>query len=143
MVTRFNNTTWNENCRWRENNDFQGGIYNSPTHIKEDVPLMIDIYVIEMNNEQNKIMGIGKILNKVQTDRKYNIYEERNYNRYTYRGKLRISRELIKEKEKLEKLEKLENRLFKGKSHLKRSQGISKVPYDVSKEYLRLIEELF
>jgi len=143
MVTRFNNTTWNENCRWREKNDFQGGIYNSPTHIKEDVPLMIDIYVIEMNNEQNKIMGIGKILNKVQTDRKYNIYEERNYNRYTYRGKLRISRELIKEKEKLEKLEKLENRLFKGKSHLKRSQGISKVPYDVSKEYLRLIEELF
>jgi len=144
-VTRFNNNTWDENCRWREKNVFPGCIYNSPVHIKENLPLMITIYVIEMNNDQNKIMGIGKILNKVYTDRSYKIYEERNYNRYTYKGKYRISRELIKEKEKekeKEKLKNLEKRLFKSKSHLKRGQGISQVPHDITTEYLKTIQNL-
>lgn len=136
MVTRFNNLTWNENCRWRERNSFDGCIYNSPIHIKDEIPLMINIYVIEMNNETNKIMGIGKIINKVYTDKKYSIYEEKNYNRYTYRGKQRISRESIKEKEKLEKME---NKLFKSKSHLKRGQGITQVSYDINREYLLFI----
>lgn len=135
MATRFNNNTWNENCRWREKNKFTGCIYNSPVHIREEIPLMITIYVIEMNNDQNKIMGIGKIINKVYTDRRYIIYEERNYNRYTYRGKTRINRKDIESNNLLE-LEKLEKRLFKSKSHLKRGQGISRVPPDIYKEYL-------
>lgn len=139
-VTRFNNLTWNENVRWREKNAFRGCVYNSPVHIKEDIPLMIIIYVIEMNNDENKILGIGKILNKVYTDRRYKIYEQGNYNRYTYRGNLRISRDEIKNKEILEKLEK---RLFKSKSHLKRGQGISKVPLDITKEYLLFIMSEF
>ena len=137
-VTRFNNNTWDENCRWREKNVFPGCIYNSPVHIKENLPLMITIYVIEMNNDQNKIMGISQIINKVYTDRRYKIYEEGNYNRYTYRGKTRIDRTDIA-LENLETLEKLEKRLFKGKSHLKRGQGLSRVPFDVSKEYLKFI----
>ena len=112
MVTRFNNNTWDENCRWRERNMFNGCIYNSPVHIKEEIPLMITIYVIEMNNDQNKIMGIGKIINKVYTNRQYKIHEDKNYNRYTYKGKERISREFIKQKEKLENLE---NQLFKSR----------------------------
>ena len=29
MITRFNNNTWDENVRWRENNNFKGCIYNS------------------------------------------------------------------------------------------------------------------
>lgn len=135
MVTRFNNLTWNENCRWRDKNDFQGCVYNSPVHINEDIPLMITIYVIEMNNDQNKIMGIGKIINKVYTDRSYRIYEERNYNRFTYQGKLRIDRKNIESNNLLD-LEKLEKRLFKGKAHLKRGQGISRIPPDVYKDYL-------
>jgi hypothetical protein len=134
MLTRFNDITWNENCRWRDKNAFSGCIYNSPVHIKEDIPLMITIYVIEMNNDQNKIMGIGKIINKVCTDQNYRIYEERNYNRYTYRGKSRIDRKEIESNNLLKlKLEKLEKRLFKGKSHLKRGQGINRVPPDVYK----------
>ena len=140
MVTRFNNITWEENIRWRERNNFQGCIYNSPVHIKEEIPLMITIYVIEMNNDQNKIMGIGKIINKVYTDRSYRVYEERNYNRYTYRGKIRIDRKDI-ESNNLPELEKLEKRLFKGKSHLKRGQGITRVPPDVSK-YISLFSLL-
>jgi len=133
MTTRFNNQTWEENCRWREKNNFDGCIYNSPVYIKDTIPLQISLFVIEMNNETNKIEGIGKIVNYVHTDRKYKVYSDNNYNRYTYYGKVRINREMIKNKEKLEKLEE---RLFKGKSHIKRGQGILNVPNDIYRDYL-------
>ena len=133
MATRFNNNTWEENCRWREKNNFNGCIYNSPVYIKHNIPLQISLFVIEMNNQTNKIEGIGKIINYVHTDRKYKVYSDLNYNRYTYIGKVRINRDTIKNKEKLEKLEE---RLFKGKSHLKRGQGILNVPTDIYRDYL-------
>ena len=95
MVTRFNNETWIENCRWRENQIYKGCIYNTPTIIKGDISLVIPIYVIEMNNDENKIMGIGKIKNNISTKR-HKIYTDNNYNRYTYQGK-RIDREDIKD----------------------------------------------
>ena len=38
-----------------EKNDFTGCVYNSPVYIKENIPLMITIYVLEMNNDMNKI----------------------------------------------------------------------------------------
>ena len=140
MVTRFNNNTWEENKRWRERNNFKGCIYNTPVYIKTDIPLQITIFVIEMNNDTNMIEGIGKIINYVYTDRKYKVYSESNYNRYTYQGKKRIDRDMIKEKYRLEKLEE---RLFKGKSHLKRGQGIINVTYDIYREYLCYIMSHF
>ena len=78
MVTRFNNNTWKENMLWRERNNQKGCIYNSPVYIKDNIPLKTIIYVIEMNNERNKIMGIGRIINKVYTNQQYKIYEDQN-----------------------------------------------------------------
>ena len=143
MVTRFNNNTENENSRWRDKYDFVGCVYNSPVHIKDSVPLMVQLIIIEMNNDKNKIVGFGKIKNKVYTDRTYRIYQERNYNRYTYRGAKRIYIENINNKDIQEKIQKLEERLFKGKSHLKRGQGITQVSDVIAREYLKIIEELF
>ena len=139
MTTRFNNTTWNENQRWRENNDYTGCLYNTPVYMKDNIPLMTKLYIIEMNNDTNKILGIGKILNRVHTDRTYRIYEDGNYNRFTYRGKYRIDKDDIDPIE----LENIETRLFKSKSHLKRGQGITAVPDDVIKKYYDFIESLF
>lgn len=139
MVTRFNEHTWRENLQWRERNEFNGCIYNTPVYIKDNIPLMIPIYVIEMNNDMNKIMGIGKILNKVHTDKKYKIYEDKNYNRFTYKGKKRIDKNNIVSP----LLEKIESRLFTTKSHLKRGQGITQVPPDITKDYLEFIQNLF
>ena len=139
MVTRFNNTTWYEYLRWRESNNYNGSLYNTPAHIRENIPYEIMMYVIEMNNDENKIMGIGKIKNLVVTDNKYRIYEERNYNRYTYKGKKRITREDIPN----DLLEKLEKRVFTTKKHLKRGQGIQQVTHDMMKEYLKDVAELF
>lgn len=139
MVTRFSNDTWRENILWRERNDNEGCIYNCPVYIKDNIPLMSIIYVIEMNNNNNIVLGIGRILNKVHTDQKYKIYEERNYNRFTYKGKKRIDRDNVSQ----DLLEKIETRLFTTKSHLKRGQGITQVPSDVVKNYLSHIDQLF
>ena len=136
MVTRFNNLTWFENCRWRESNNYIGCIYNSPIYIKDNIELKKEIYVIEMNNESNQIIGIGKIINYVHADNKYKIYEDRNYNRYTYKGNKRIDRENIIDKENLEKLEL---RLFKGKNHLKRGQGIQTISLDIYNKFCKFI----
>ena len=141
MVTRFNNSTWNENKRWREINNYDGCIYNSPVYIKEIIPLRIVLYVIEMNNDTNKILGFGKIINKVYTDRKYRVYEERNYNRFTYRGTKRIDIDNIENNEIKAKIQKLEERLFKGKGHLKRGQGITQLPKDVENKFINFIVE--
>jgi len=145
MITRFNNYTWNENKRWRKENAHLGCIYNSPIHIKDLIPLESILYIIEMNNDTNKILGFGKIINKVYTNKNYHIYDDRNYNRYTYKGYVRIDINNIQQQyqQQIEQIEKLENRLFKTKSHLKRGQGIQQVPNNVSIEYFSLIKELF
>ena len=137
-VTHFNNLTYSENRRWCKNKKYDGCIYNCPVYIKDSIPNSSKIYVIEMNNETNTIIGIGLIINKVITKRN-KIYSDNNYNRYTYKGKKRIDSNLLDEVT----LEYLEERLFKGKNHLKRSQGIVKVPKDVSDEYLNYIKDLF
>ncbi len=136
MVTRFDNKTFLENSRWRENNNYKGCIYNCPTLINSNIPLLSELFIIEMNNSLNEIIAIGKIINKINFNQKFKIYEENNYNRYTYKGKYRINREDIK----YLNIEELENILFKGKSHLKRGQGITAVPIKLEKKILNDIK---
>lgn len=146
-VTRFSTLTWRENANWRQNNGFEGCIYNSPRYIKDDIPLEMPIYIIEMNNDTNQIIGIGRIINKVFTDKKYNIYHDqcnRNYNRYTYKGEKYLSREkIVMAKNELKLVEAIEQSLFKGKGHLKRGQGIQIVPVIIFMKFGRYIKELF
>lgn len=137
-ITHFNNQTFSEKERWAKKNRYEGCIYNCPVRIKENIPLLSKIYVIEMNNETNTISGIGLITNKV-IPKMHRIYSDQNYNRYTYYGKKWIPSNCI-DKETLESIEK---RLFQGKNHLKRSHGIVEVPNDVKYTYLDYIQELF
>lgn len=148
FLTHFDNFTYNENKRWRENNGVIT-IYNSPIELSKCVKNDDYIYVIEMNNSTNKIEGIGKIKGQIRKDLKYKIYSEQNYNRYTYRGNKRIERDCIDE----DTLKRLEFRLFVGieslkpklrrGTHLKRGQGILKVPEDINNDYLYYIKTIF
>ena len=129
-TTRFTNKTFYENKRWRENHNWTGCIYGTPIPIantphyskieKDD-----KIFVLEMNNDTNKIEGIGYILNHIRHDFKARIYSDCNYNRYIYRSKHRLDRKQIKNASIIEFFEKV---LFKGKGHLKRGQGITLIP---------------
>ena len=122
--TRFNDITWEENRKYREECINRSAIYGTTIKIHEKYPLRSSIFVVEMNNDRNQIMGIGLIRNSLILDKKYCIYKDQNYNRYIYKGEYWVSREQI-ERYDTELVEILENMLFKGKSHLKRQSGIS------------------
>ncbi len=137
-ATRFNDDTWEQNKRYRENYNFLGCIYGVPKLMPESIQKEAKVYVFEMNNTKPcKIMGIGIVYNRIKCDKTYNIYNDKNYNRYTYIGKIRIDRDVLNE-EILEKLKNIENIVFKGKDHIKRGQGISCFP----QKKLKLNEKL-
>lgn len=99
-------------------------IYGPEFKIRETYPVGCLIFVAEMNNETNKIQGIGLINNFLASDKKYTIYENGLYNRYIYRGNYWISREdLIMLDSNI--VEIFDNILFKGKSHMKFRSGIT------------------
>jgi hypothetical protein len=85
------------------------------------------LFVVEMNNTTNQMMGIGLIKNKRQADKTYLVHDisnsSCNYNRYIYKGDRRLAREELPE----EIIEIFDKILFKGKSHLKRLRGLSVV----------------
>lgn len=125
--TRFNNFTWDENVEWRENNDFNGCIYNTPKKIKDNIMPDVLIFVLEMNNDRNILTGIGFIKNHIHCDKYYRVYSEKNYNRYTYKSNYRIDRSNFTRKEMLY-VQILEQLLFKGSGHVKRGYGIQQIP---------------
>jgi len=159
--TRFNNQTWQEYQDWKEQNreTYEKAygrqmkcIYGSPREIShKKIPPQAKILVIEMNNEENRIMGIGQIENKTAsevyrrqpqqppqnpsqgdgTPIKYaNLFKDRNYSRYIYIGnECYMSREEIDRRiENDTVLPQLEQLLFKGARHSKRGSGITNIP---------------
>jgi hypothetical protein len=76
--TRFNNKTWQEYQDWMTK--YQEAyeqiyqrplkcIYGSPREIShKKIPIDAKILVIEMNNDENRIMGIGEIQNKTASE---------------------------------------------------------------------------
>ena len=121
--TRFNNDTYAENTNYRNKHN-EIAIYGTTLKIRNIYNVGTLIFIVEMNNEQNKIEGIGLIKNLLVCDKRYKIYDNDEYNRYIYRGKYWLSRSQINNvNEKI--IEIFENILFKGKSHLKCRMGIT------------------
>jgi hypothetical protein len=133
VSTRFNNDTWKENTEYRERNNLSGCSYGAPYPMSPKIPLTALVFVVEMNNSINKIEGIGLVRNRVSHEKKHRIHYNRNYNRYIYQGKYRISREDI---------ERINTRLvgiidtvcFKGYTHLKRGIGFTSVSEKILRE---------
>ena len=45
-----------------------------------------------MNNSENRIMGMGFVLNRpVGMYNRYDVYKDKNYNRYTYKSRFYVS----------------------------------------------------
>ena len=93
-VTRFNNETFNEYYTFINNAQLRTckSVINCPVKINEKAVLDSFIYVLEMNNTENKIMGITCIKNRQYRNKKINIYKHLPYNRYSYLGVKRIDR---------------------------------------------------
>ena len=133
LTSRFNNDTWDENCKYREKNVTISCVYGSPQRIAEKVPLNSIVFVIEMNNQTNKIMGIGLIRNSISIDKYYRVYNTGNYNRYVYMSKYHLDVDTI-QAYNAELVAVFENILFKGKTHLKRGSGSTSIPEKLFKQ---------
>jgi len=145
-TTRFNSRTWEENKQWREKNKHEGCIYGSPMRIKENIYVGDLVFILEMNNDINKIEGIGIIKNTVYADKSYRIYKDGNYNRFIYKSDYRIDRkQLTRYEEKI--LELFDILVFKGSKHLKRGQGITQIPKWISEnkhfDFIKFFKKIF
>jgi len=118
--TRFNNKTYQENMDYRAKSG-DSVIYGSAFKIRELYSPSSLIFVAEMNNDTNKIEGIGLIKNNLVHEKRHKIYENPEYNRYIYAGQYWLKREQLDK----EIVEILDTVLFKGKSHLKFRTGIT------------------
>ena len=123
-TVRFSNKTWEENNRFRKLRMKVNGCIYPVSSVITTIPHDAIIYVIEMNNDTNKIMGIGRVRNRPIYN-KYQVYEMDTYNTFSYIGKKRIDKsEWTNVNEMKEMIEQLEQICFKGKGHLKRLKGI-------------------
>ena len=132
-TTRFNNSTYAENMAYREKVSATV-LYGVGIRIYEKYLIGCTMFVFEMNNEENKIEGIGVIKNKVVHDKKHKIYSDTDYNRIIYQGNYWISREQLLSLDP-ELVDIFDKMLFKGKSHLKRQSGITVVTEKLTKKW--------
>jgi len=129
MTTRFNDKSHAEMLSYCDKIKGLKCIYGVPKEISEWVVKDAIMFVLEMNNERNRIEGIGMVKNTSFPSR-YGVYEDGNYNRFSYLGKVRINRIDMSEEENTV-LTALDIICFTGRCHLKRSHGITIFPADV------------
>ena len=136
MTTRYNTETWLQYMNWRKKYNLNESYYYScPFPISNTISIGSTLYILEMHNSLNKIMGMGVVLLKEQDMKRYKIYDNDNFNRFHYHSTLYINRDMLsKETLLLENgiwisiLEVLELVCFKGKRHSKRHMNIAKIP---------------
>ena len=121
-TVRFTNKTYQENQKWKERKNHKGCVYGLDTKITDNINKGEYIFVLEMNNNKNKIMGIDLIKNVTIPIERSRIYEDEIYNNYVYKGKKHITREKLMEI-KSDMVLFLEKILFHGCNHFKRGNG--------------------
>jgi hypothetical protein len=155
LTTRFSNYGIKENRLWRDEHGVNAScVYGTPVMITHHVIDDAYAFVIEMNNDKNKIEGIGLIRNKVCEQRYRRIHTDPNLNRYSYEGEYRVDVSQIGHTSDDKYYKKLictlEMLLFKGKRHSKRSIGVTRMPnwikynrfdYDFGKAIFEMFEK--
>jgi hypothetical protein len=133
MTTRFNNNTHDQMMEYCSKSAKIRCAYGSFTRMASYLPQDVVMFVLEMNNDKNKIMGIGMIRNTLSTKQHF-VYNEDVYNTFTYIGSKRIDRTEMTEIEEgvMEICDKV---CFKGVSHQKRHKAITVFPVDVHEKY--------
>lgn len=151
-TTRFNTETLQQNFEWRRRHQkLDECVYGSPIPMKHAVREGAWMIVLEMQNDANKLAGIGIVKNSPNLPsvpiphnsgsngcKKLSVYNCGNYNRFIYQGAYRIDLlsngiELTREEQLVIKI--LELALFYGPNHSKRGKGICELPKHVASLY--------
>lgn len=139
MTSRFNNNTLRENLNYRLKNKLEC-IYCSPIKTSPQIQLDRIMFVLEMNNDENRIIGIGMVRNHPIMN-KYRVYKNENYNRFVFVGKNRIDRNEMSEKEEVI-MKILDIFCFKGSNHMKRGHGLQMFPIETLYKCLKKLDIL-
>lgn len=127
-TTRFSDFTFKENRLWREEREYTGCIYGTPLMMTSKIETGRPTLMIEMNNDRNRIEGIGFLFNRPCEDNYRRIYSDPNTNRYIYQGRYRLDRSVVVDEYYKKVLWTLDMLLFKGAGHSKRSIGLTRLP---------------
>ena len=139
-ATRFNRYTRDENMRYKTTKGFSGCIYGVPVKIANSIQHNTWMFVFEMDIsvDTKDIIGIGLLANVLDRNISCNIYSTPKFNKYIYFSSYHLSRgDMTEDDEDL--MSKMRHALFKTKSHVQRSIGITKVPAkNISRLQLKL-----
>lgn len=130
FVTRFNSLTYNELERYKDRENKDGySIYGCSRKISTTTNVDKKLlFVLEMNNTLNKIVGIGIITNIISKT-PHNVYINEKYNKVYYASPFHIKVDYSMSNEELNFIHyEFERSVFYGKSNLKRGQNICKYP---------------
>jgi hypothetical protein len=137
MTTRFNNETAEENRIYRSKKHIENYcIYGTPVEVSRSIHPDAKMIVLEMNNDQNRIIGIGLLVNRRNINT-YTVYKNPGYNRYCYLGKDRITREEMSEEEEIT-MKIFDKLCFEGTLHSKRGHGLRTFPTKILYRCLKL-----
>jgi hypothetical protein len=133
MTIRYNNETLKEMQNYCETGAPRGVkcIYGCPKMVSNCVIKDSIMMVLEMNNDENRIEGIGMVRNTVQENMsRVAMHDDGNLNRFIYMGSKHIKRsEMTKEEEEV--FAAFDVICFRGYNHQKRGHGIMIFPMDV------------
>jgi len=127
VTCRFNNATWDKNVTYRTNHHISC-VYASPFEISSSsIDPGIRVFVLEMNNDTNQLIGVGIIKNQPTSDKYYRVQDRAEYNRFIYQGLHYKSRDQLDPP----LVEALDSLLFSGKTHSKRGAGLTRFPHSL------------
>ena len=89
-TTRFTSDTYYQNVRFKQNIQWNGSLYSTMLKFPVNTPDKV-LFILDMNNTTNKIVGIGLMRNILAKDQSVNIYSNPSFNNYIYKSTYYIS----------------------------------------------------
>lgn len=170
-TTRFNSFTYLQNQRCKAGMDWSGGsssmregaavvgsLYSTTMPLPASAPRDKYLFVLDMNNTTNRLMGVGLIKNVLAKDQNVRVYDDPGFNNYIYKSRFYVP--LVDAGAGAGGsvdaggfwdngimafvANELEDNLFYGKAHLKRGGSFTAFPRKKLKfKHLRFLLTLF
>jgi len=155
-TTRFTSDTYYQNVRYKKNIHWDGALYSTMLTFPLNTPDKL-LFVLDMNNTTNKIVGIGLVRNVLAKDQDINIYTNPSFNNYIYKSTYYIPLMEMENDSAFGESERhddedwkkfikdeFETKLFYGKSHSKRGGSFMVFPRKFQKrKHLLFLVSLF